>query len=109
MIRSRAIELHERCEVGVLEFTDKNIVDGPEIDFDLPAAFQTDFSILKCVVIESGHTVEAGIVFRGNDGQEICIFAGVSPYTVTLSGIVSNNLKFDPEYDIGNYARTPMI
>jgi|SRR5271170_2974027 len=104
-------EMHdvaERREVGVLNFERVSAPRPNETIADVPAAFQGRIAVSKLVIHESGKSAESGVIFQASNGEEIAIVAGVYPYSLAVSGVLSMPHIFKPEYPIDRYERVPM-
>lgn len=105
-IHSQMHDIAERREVGVLEFENADIPFRNEIKLSIPRSFNTPLAVSKLLIVESNAAAESGIVLAAEDGREIVIVAGVSPYSLAIDGIYSAPHAFEPEYPMEKYIRS---
>jgi hypothetical protein len=106
-VRSEMHDVAERREVGVLCFSHVLARVSNATLIDLEPTFDSELTALKLLIEESGTSAESGVILRGHDSDEMIIVAGVKPYCLAISGVRSPPSKFEPEYPLDRYARSP--
>jgi hypothetical protein len=100
----------ERDELGALRFAMSKDQNRYGLKIDVPPAFGTVTAIDKLVLVEEQIRVESGIVFRNGNGSDIVIVASARPFGLAISVPWPSPLaKFDPECDLEQYTREPMM
>jgi hypothetical protein len=105
-IQSEMFDVAERIEVGVLRFSYAPFEHSAAESFaKIAPAFGSGSAVSKLVIVESATSVESGVIFSANDGNEIMIVANVWPCHLAVCGVQSITNDFEPEYPIDMYSR----
>jgi hypothetical protein len=91
LIHSDMLDVAERREVGVLQFSRVDEAETQEIVIEAPSVFRENMSVSKLAIEESGMECESGIILRSSSGDEIVIVAGAS--VVTLKAAICGQFK----------------
>ena len=102
-VQSTMHDVGKRLEVGILEFMTVHVALEDDLDFSLPAAFQSHIEVSKLVMCEKQFTAESGFVLETSGGEKIIVTAGAFPYALAIQGIAAVPHTFEPEYPLESY------
>ncbi len=99
-------DVAERIEVGVLNF-DQVFSPRPNEKIVLvSSAFDREIVVSKLIIQELNTRAESGAILAAGN-EEIIVVAGVYPYSLAVSGVLSVPHVFEPAYSIEDYTRVP--
>jgi hypothetical protein len=101
-------DVAEWREVGVLNFEHVSAPQPDETIADVVPPFHGEIVVSKLIIQESGASAESGVLLKASNGDEFIIVAGVFPYSLAVSGLLSLPDIFKPEYSIDRYIRVPL-
>ena len=107
-IHSEMVDLAERIEVGVLHFDCVESPAADEVFAEMKPAFGGGVMLSKLVVVDSGASVESGIVLTARSGDEIVVVANAFPCNLAIRGVPSITEIFEPEHPLDTYTRVAM-
>lgn len=102
-IASNMYDINERTEVGTLVFEAAEFLSPEEVVVQEIEMFSNVMELRKLIIMESGVSIESGLVLEFSGQKTVTIVAGVSPYSIAVSGVIDTPHIFEPAYHIEDY------
>ncbi|MDH4319591.1 MAG: hypothetical protein OEV64_14480 [Desulfobulbaceae bacterium] len=102
LIQSEMYDVGERCEIGVLDFSLIDEVDGEFLRVKAKNLSNVKLNASKLVIHDFGVKAESGVCLSDENDNRIIIVAGAFPNTISIMASFISD-KFEPEYPISAY------